>query len=207
MFFRDLLTSLVSPGSLVPTIAVAMKGKVFDGHAPRRIAAQPSASRSAPMHSSGPSTRRIPNFIHAQIWHGPSLRNYVRAGVPTLTRAGCSGRDINILEWYDESMSSKQRLSATVDVTVLAAAQAAVADGRAANISAWVNQALHRQAEHDRRMRALDDFLGAYESEHGVITDEEMRAASRRAHARAIVVRGKPSTKRSTRQRRAQGPR
>jgi hypothetical protein len=104
-------------------------------------------------------------------------------------------------------MTAKQRLSATVDATVLAAAQAAVSDGRAANVSAWVNEALHRQAEHDRRMKALDDFLADYETEHGIITELEMRAASRRLHARAIVVRGKPPVKRSTRKRRQQGAR
>jgi len=114
---------------------------------------------------------------------------------------------MNVVKWYDKHMSAKQRLSATVDATVLAAAQAAVSDGRAANVSAWVNEALHRQAEHDRRMKALDDFLDAYESEHGVITDEEIRAANHRLHARAVVVRGKPPVKRATRQRRAQGAR
>ena len=113
---------------------------------------------------------------------------------------------MNVDRWYDKSMSAKQRLSATVDAATLAAARAAVRDGRAANISGWVNEALHRQAEHDRRMRALDDFLHAYENEHGVITDDEIRAASRRLHARAVVVRGK-SVARSARQRRAQGAR
>jgi hypothetical protein len=58
-------------------------------------------------------------------------------------------------------------------------AQGAVAAGRAANVSAWVNEALHRQAEHDRRMQALDAFIDAYEAEHGVITEEEIGAASR----------------------------
>ena len=88
-------------------------------------------------------------------------------------------------------MSIKQRLSASVDATVLAAAQAAVSDGRATNISAWVNEALHRQAEHDQRMRALDQFLLAYEVEHGTITEDEVRDASRRARARSVVIRGK----------------
>jgi hypothetical protein len=88
-------------------------------------------------------------------------------------------------------MSIKQRLSASVDATVLAAAQAAVSAGRATNISAWVNEALHRQAEYDRRMRALDQFLLAYEAEHGTITEDEVRDASRRARARAVVIRGK----------------
>jgi hypothetical protein len=53
-----------------------------------------------------------------------------------------------------------------------------------------VNAALRRQADHDRRMRALDSFLDAYEAEHGAITEDEMRAATRRARARAVVVRG-----------------
>jgi hypothetical protein len=88
-------------------------------------------------------------------------------------------------------MSSKQRLSASVDAALLAAAHAAVSDGRATNISAWVNEALHRQAEHDRRMQALDQFLSAYEAEHGPITDDEIESASRRSRERALVVRGK----------------
>ncbi|HEY4105671.1 MAG TPA: hypothetical protein VGM44_17350 [Polyangiaceae bacterium] len=87
-------------------------------------------------------------------------------------------------------MSDKQRLSASVDREVLAAAQAAVAGGSAANISEWVNRALHRQAEHDQRMRALDQFLAAYEQEHGVITEAEIQSATRSARARAVVVRG-----------------
>jgi len=70
----------------------------------------------------------------------------------------------------------------------MAAAQQAVADGRAENLSAWVNDALQLKADHDRRLRALDDFLAAYEAEHGEITEDEMRAAARRARERAIVV-------------------
>jgi hypothetical protein len=84
---------------------------------------------------------------------------------------------------------TRARLSATVDVDLLAAAHAAVTDGRAESVSAWVNDALRRQADHDQRMRALDDFLAAYEAEHGAITDQEIRDASRRARERAIVVR------------------
>jgi hypothetical protein len=72
----------------------------------------------------------------------------------------------------------------------MSAAQAAVKAGRAANVSAWVNEALHRQAEHDLRVQALDQFLRAYEAEHGVITEEEIGAASRRVRARALVIRG-----------------
>jgi Arc/MetJ-type ribon-helix-helix transcriptional regulator len=85
-------------------------------------------------------------------------------------------------------MSAKQRLSASVDAELMVAAQQAVSDGRAENISMWVNDALRLKADHDRRLHALDDFLAAYEAEHGEITGDEMRAAARRARERAIVV-------------------
>ena len=91
-------------------------------------------------------------------------------------------------------MTGKQRLSASVDSEFLEAGQTAVAEGRAETLSAWVNDALRLKADHDRRMRALDEFLAAYEAEHGVISDEEMADAARRARARAIVVRGRPVT-------------
>jgi hypothetical protein len=84
----------------------------------------------------------------------------------------------------------KRRLSASVDASLIAAAERAVAEGRAENVSAWVNAAMRLQVEHDLRMRALGDFVAAYESKHGVITEEEIRAATRRARARAVVVRG-----------------
>ena len=70
-------------------------------------------------------------------------------------------------------MPSKQALSATVDADVLRAAEAAVREGRAPNVSAWVNDAMRRKMEHEARMRALDVFIGAYEAEHGAITQEE----------------------------------
>jgi hypothetical protein len=53
-----------------------------------------------------------------------------------------------------------------------------------------MNDALRLKAEHDRRLRGIDDFIEAYEAEHGEIMDDEMEAAYRRAKARAIVVRG-----------------
>ena len=89
-------------------------------------------------------------------------------------------------------MANRQRLSATVEADVLAAGRAAVAEGRVATLSAWVNDALRRQAEHDRRMSALDDFLDAYEAEHGEITEGELRDATRRTGARAVVIRTPP---------------
>jgi len=86
-------------------------------------------------------------------------------------------------------MTSRERLSATVEAELLMAGRTAVADGRAESLSAWVNGALRRQADHDRRMKALDQFLDAYEAENGTITEQEMQAATHRARARAVVVR------------------
>ncbi len=100
-------------------------------------------------------------------------------------------------------MTGKYRLSASVDSAVMSVAQAAVAAGRAANVSAWVNEALHRQADHDRRMQALDQFLHVYEAEHGVITEEEIGSASRRVRSRALVVRGGGGVERPRKKRRS----
>ena len=90
-------------------------------------------------------------------------------------------------------MSTKERLSASVDAELMAVAQEAVARGRAESVSAWVNDALRLKANHDRRLAALDDFLATYEAEHGEITEQEMRDAARRARASAVVVRGRPA--------------
>ncbi len=89
-------------------------------------------------------------------------------------------------------MTNRQRLSATVDADLLAAAKGAVAEGRAESLSAWVNDALAGQVEHDRRMKALDDFLRMYEAEHGEITPAEIREATRRTRGRAVVIRARP---------------
>ena len=86
---------------------------------------------------------------------------------------------------------SKHRLSASVDAELFVAAERAVSEGLAENVSAWVNAAMRRQVEHDERMRALDAFLAEYEAKNGVITDEEIVLASRRARAEAVVVRGR----------------
>lgn len=87
-------------------------------------------------------------------------------------------------------MARKHRLSASVDAELVAAGQAAVAAGIADNLSTWVNEALRRQADHDRRLAALGDFLAEFEQEHGKLSDAEIAEASRWARERAIVVRG-----------------
>jgi hypothetical protein len=85
----------------------------------------------------------------------------------------------------------KERLSASVDADMVKAGRDAVANGTADSLSAWVNEALRRQAEHDRQMQAMAEFIAAYEAEHGEITAEEMDEAERSMRERAIVVRGK----------------
>jgi hypothetical protein len=64
-------------------------------------------------------------------------------------------------------MTAKTRLSATVDTDVLAAVQAAVVAGGAESVSAYVNDTLRLKAERDGKLRGIDDFLAAYEAEHG----------------------------------------
>lgn len=87
-------------------------------------------------------------------------------------------------------MSAKERLSASVDADLVAVAQDAVARGNAESVSAWVNDALRLKADRDRRLAALDEFVAAFEAEHGEISEQEMAEATRRARGRAIVVRG-----------------
>lgn len=94
---------------------------------------------------------------------------------------------------YDDHMHEKVRLTASVDPAHLAAARDAVAAGRADSVSAWVNEAMRRQAELESRLAAMARFIAAYEAEHGVITEEEIREARRRRRSRAIVVRGPDS--------------
>lgn len=95
-------------------------------------------------------------------------------------------------------MTDRQRLSATVEADLLAAGRNAVAEGRAESLSGWVNDALARQADHDRRMRALDEFIRAYEEKHGEITASEISEARRRARARAVVIRPSVGEQRRT---------
>ena len=90
-------------------------------------------------------------------------------------------------------MSARERLSASVDADLVAVAQEAVANGRAESVSAWVNDALRLKVAHDQRLRAIDEFVAAFEAEHGQITEAEMREAARRARGRAVVVRGERS--------------
>ena len=102
-------------------------------------------------------------------------------------------------------MSVKRRLSASVDAELIAVAQEAVAAGQAESVGSWINDALRLKVRHDRRLRALDEFLAGYEAEHGEITEDEMREAARRARGRAVTVRGTPEPDRGEAGRQGQG--
>ena len=96
-------------------------------------------------------------------------------------------------------MSIKERLSASVDSELLRAAEQAVKRGLAPSISAWVNDALKLKLDQERRLDSLAAFVSAYEKEHGEISAEEIRLATRRARAKAVAVRGLPEAKGPTR--------
>lgn len=87
-----------------------------------------------------------------------------------------------------------------MEADLLRSGQRAVAEGRADSLSAWVNEALRRQAEHDRRLKALDAAIRTYEAENGVITDEDIRDAERYYRARTVRVR--PGVRTAPRRRR-----
>ena len=89
-------------------------------------------------------------------------------------------------------MSIKERLSASVDSELIRAAETAVKRGLAPSVSAWVNEALQLKLVQERRLESLAAFVSAYEKEHGEISSEEIRLATRRARAKAITARGLP---------------
>ncbi|MDQ3092928.1 MAG: hypothetical protein M3R46_14975 [Actinomycetota bacterium] len=86
-------------------------------------------------------------------------------------------------------MATKQRLSASVNKVYIEEGRAAVEAGRAESLSAWVNEALRKQAEDEGRLRALDELMTEYQAEHGEFTEEELEENRRDMEARAIKVR------------------
>ena len=78
----------------------------------------------------------------------------------------------------------------TVDRDLIAAGSAAVARGRAESVSGWVNQALAERVARDRHLAALAEAVGAYEADHGPISDQELLAQTHADRRGAVVVRG-----------------
>ena len=84
---------------------------------------------------------------------------------------------------------SKERLTVTVDSELVEAANQAVAEGRVASLSGWVNLALAERAAKERRLRTLAKAIAAYEEAFGEITAAELVAQERADRQKATVVR------------------
>ena len=77
-----------------------------------------------------------------------------------------------------------------MDADLVVAAEAAARRGEAANVSAWVNEAMRLKVEHDRGLADLAAVIADFEAEHGEITNEEIEKAARTARSRAVTIRG-----------------
>jgi Arc/MetJ-type ribon-helix-helix transcriptional regulator len=84
---------------------------------------------------------------------------------------------------------TKERITVSVDAELAAAAAAAVADGRAESVSAWIGAAMREKTAKDRRLSALAEAVHAYEAEHGVIGDDEIAAQVRADRDAAAATR------------------
>jgi Arc/MetJ-type ribon-helix-helix transcriptional regulator len=87
--------------------------------------------------------------------------------------------------------SGKERVTVTLDRTLVRAGSEAVASGKAESFSGWINAALAERVAKERRLHALAQALRAYEKNHGEITEAEMMAQQRADRERAIVIRGR----------------
>lgn len=89
---------------------------------------------------------------------------------------------------YDKGMT-KRRITLTIDADLLENARAAVNDGEASSVSAWVNQAMADKSEHRRLLKAMDEAIADYESEYGPITEEQIEETLRSTSQRTIRIR------------------
>jgi hypothetical protein len=84
----------------------------------------------------------------------------------------------------------KARLTVTVDAELVAAANAAVAQGEADSVSSWVNKAMTAQSERERRLSGMAAAIADYEAECGELSEAEMAAQGSRDRATATTVGG-----------------
>src|SRR5450755_4321136 len=84
----------------------------------------------------------------------------------------------------------KERVTVTLDCALVDAANAAVAAGLAASLSAWVNVAVAEHVAKERRLAALSDLIGAYGAVHETITAAGLATRERADGRGAIVFRG-----------------
>ncbi|HET7502593.1 MAG TPA: hypothetical protein VFK02_16345 [Kofleriaceae bacterium] len=97
----------------------------------------------------------------------------------------------------------KERITVTVDRSLVDAANQAVASGRASSVSTWVSGALAERVAKERHLRALADAISGYEAEFGVISEAELIAQERADSRTAIAVRGPGKKPVRARRRRA----
>ncbi len=85
-------------------------------------------------------------------------------------------------------------MTVTVDRALVAAANEAVASGRAASLSTWVNTALAERAAKEQHLRALAEAVAGYEATFGAISEAEL-VAQQRDDQRALVAIREPRKK------------
>ncbi len=85
--------------------------------------------------------------------------------------------------------TTKERVTVTLDPPLLAAANAAVAAGQVASISAWVNRALVEQVAKEKRRAAMGRAIADYEAELGAFTPEELETQRLADQRNAIKIR------------------
>ena len=100
-------------------------------------------------------------------------------------------------------MSTKERVTVSVDPALLHEAAEAVAAGGAESLSAWVSEAMAEKLEHRRKLLALAEAIADFEAEFGEITREEIDAQLRADEQNAIKVRASPRSRAERAARRA----
>lgn len=88
-------------------------------------------------------------------------------------------------------MTTKQRLTVTVDPALIEAGHRAVDSGQAESVSGWVSVALEEKLRRDRKLALLAVAVADYEKEFGEITAEEIESQRRTDRQDATVVRGR----------------
>lgn len=82
-----------------------------------------------------------------------------------------------------------RRVTVTVEESLLQFASGAVELGDADSVSAWISQAMADRYTKEQRLLALTALIADYESEHGVITADEMDVQRQQDRDAAAAVR------------------
>ena len=83
----------------------------------------------------------------------------------------------------------KQRVTVTVDGTLLDEAATAVRAGRSRSVSEWIGEAMAQRRDRDQRLAVLSRLVSDYEAGHGFITDDEIADQAQRDRDAAATVR------------------